>query len=222
MTQFAFYQPFTGVVRHLIIINALMFFGSYIVFGSESYNTDLHGYSDLGRLMFALYLPGSVNFRPWQIITHMFMHADFGHLLFNMLSLYFFGPPIERVWGTFRFLSYYLICGLGAMALHVGVQWWSLTQAGFDPTAYNVPMLGASGAIFGILVAFAWLFPDQIISLIFPPVSLKAKYFVPIMAALELLYGVRGYSSNVAHFAHLGGALVGFLLILVWYKPFGK
>lgn len=222
MNQYAFNQPFSGIVRHLIIINALMFFGSYIIFGAETWNNSHHTYGDLGRLQLAMYVPGSANFKPWQVLTHMFMHADLGHLAFNMLTLFFFGPPIERVWGTFRFLSYYLLCGLGAMALHLGVLWWELTRAGLDPTAYNGAMLGASGAIFGVLVGFAWLFPNQIISLIFPPISLKAKYFVPIIAALELLYGVRGYDSGVAHFAHLGGALVGFLIMLMWYKPFQK
>jgi membrane associated rhomboid family serine protease len=148
----------------------------------------------------------------------MFMHGDVMHLAFNMLSLYIFGPMVEMVWGHKRFLLYYLFCGVGAYALHLGVQWWELEQAGIDPVTWNIPMLGASGAIFGIMTAFACLFPNQVISLLFPPVSLKAKYFVPIMAGLELFYGVKGYSTGVAHFAHLGGAVFGFLIIMIWYK----
>ena len=102
--------------------------------------------------------------------------------------------------------------------LRVRVQWWELEPAGLDPRSWDGAMLGASGAIFGIFVAFAYLFPNQIIRLLFPPIAMKAKYFVLIMAALELFYGVRGYSTGVAHYAHLGGALFGFLLIMIWYK----
>lgn len=204
--QFNFYQPFSGVVRHLIIINVLMYFGTLIVLGDD------------GRLVLASYLPGSVDFQPYQIATHMFMHADIMHLAFNMLSLYFFGPMVEMVWGPRRFLFYYLACGVGSFALYSGVTWWELQQQGIDPHLWTVPMLGASGAIFGVYVAFGYLFPNQIISLLFPPVSMKAKYFVIIMAGLELFYGVRGYSTGVAHFAHLGGALLGFLLIMYWYR----
>lgn len=218
MSYFQFYQPFSGVVRHLIILNVLMFIGSYALLGSEAWNPTTHEYENLGRLFLAAYLPGSEHFRPFQIATHMFMHGDLGHLAFNMLSLYFFGPMVEMAWGHKRFLFYYLFCGLGAFALHMGVQWWELEQQGFDPRTWNGAMLGASGAIFGIYVAFAYLFPNQVISLLFPPVALKAKYFVLIMAALELFYGVRGVSTGVAHFAHLGGALFGFGLIMYWYR----
>lgn len=218
MSLFQFYQPFTGVVRHLIILNALMFIGTYAILGSEVINYETGQIESLGRMYLAAYMPGSAHFEPFQIVTHMFMHGDLGHLAFNMLSLYFFGPMVEMAWGHRRFLFYYLFCGLGSYALHLGVQWWELEQMGIDPTSYNGAMLGASGAIFGIYVAFAYLFPNQVISLLFPPVSLKAKYFVLIMAVLELFYGVRGDSSGVAHFAHLGGALFGFLLILFWDK----
>ena len=183
-----------------------MYFGTLILLGEN------------GRLILAAYLPGSADFQPYQIATHMFMHADIMHLAFNMLSLYFFGPMVEMVWGPRRFLFYYLACGVGSFALYSGVTWWELQQQGIDPQLWTVPMLGASGAIFGVYVAFGYLFPNQIISLLFPPVSMKAKYFVVIMAGLELFYGVRGYSTGVAHFAHLGGALLGFLLIMYWYR----
>jgi membrane associated rhomboid family serine protease len=218
MSFFHFYQPFTGVVRHLLIINVLMFIGTYVILGSESWDPVSENYVSLGRLWLAAYIPGSEHFRPFQIATHMFMHGDLGHLAFNMLSLYFFGPMVEMVWGHKRFLFYYLFCGLGAYALHMGIQWWELEQMGLDPRMWNGAMLGASGAIFGIFVSFAYLFPNQVISLIFPPVSMKAKYFVLILAALELFYGVRGASTGIAHFAHLGGAVFGFGLILYWYR----
>jgi membrane associated rhomboid family serine protease len=218
MSNFQFYQPFTGVVRHLIIINVLVFIGSYAILGSETWSYTDREYTNLGRLFLAVYLPGSEHFRPFQVVTHMFMHGDLGHLAFNMLSLFFFGPMVEMAWGHKRFLFYYLFCGFGALVLHLGVQWWELEQAGIDPRSWDGAMLGASGAIFGIFVAFAYLFPNQIIRLMFPPIAMKAKYFVLIMAALELFYGVRGYSTGVAHYAHLGGALFGFLLIMIWYK----
>ncbi len=214
-----FYQPFTGVVRHLIILNVLVFIGSYVVLGQESFPRLMEGdEKGLGRLYLAAFMPGSQYFQPFQMASHMFMHGDIMHLAFNMLSLYIFGPMVEAVWGHKRFLLYYLICGVGSYMLHLGVQFWELDRAGIDPRSWNVPMLGASGAIFGIYVAFGSLFPNQVISLLFPPISLKAKYFVIIMAGLELFYGVRGYSTGIAHFAHLGGALFGFIMILIWNK----
>ncbi|MBU6341374.1 MAG: rhomboid family intramembrane serine protease [Bacteroidetes bacterium] len=218
MSYFQFYQPFTGVVRHLVIINVLMFFGTYIVLGPEHYNV-LTGESDhLGRMWLAAYFPGSEHFQPFQVVTYMFMHADIMHIAFNMLSLYIFGSMVEMIWGPKRFLFYYLFCGLGALALHWLAIYWELEQQGIDPRTFNGATLGASGSVFGIYAAFAYLFPNQIISLLFPPISLKAKYFVLIMGALELFYGVRGMNTGVAHFAHVGGALFGFILIMVWYK----
>lgn len=208
MSSYQFYQPFSGVVRHLLIINVIMFVASMV---AGSYSHD-------GLSMLAAYIPGSANFQPYQLATHMFMHGNFAHLAFNMLSLYFFGPMVEMAWGHRRFLFYYLFCGVGAYALHMGVQWWELEQMGVDPRMYNGGMLGASGAIFGVYVAFAYLFPNQVISLLFPPVSLKAKYFVVILAAIELFSGFSGRSTGIAHFAHLGGALFGFALIMVWYR----
>lgn len=218
MSYFQFYQPFTGVVRHLVIINILMFVGTYVILGPEHMNYNTGTYDHLGRLQLAAFMPGSEHWQPYQIATYMFMHADVMHIAFNMLSLYFFGSMVEMVWGHKRFLFYYLFCGVGALALHMGIQWWELSKEGFDPMSFDGCMLGASGAVFGVYAAFAYLFPNQIISLMFPPISMKAKYFVMIMAGLELFYGVRGTGTGVAHFAHIGGALFGFLLILIWYK----
>lgn len=212
MPQFNFQQPFGGVIRHLIIINVLMFFGTNLLMSDGVIA------GDMGRYALAAFMPGSAYFEPYQIATHMFMHANFMHLLFNMMTLYFFGPMIEMVWGDKRFLFYYLSCGVGAYMLYMGVQYWEISRAGDDPFLSNIPMLGASGAIFGVLTAFAYLFPNQVISLLFPPISIKAKYFVPIMALLELIYGVQRMSTGVAHFAHLGGAITGILIILLWHR----
>jgi membrane associated rhomboid family serine protease len=133
-----------------------------------------------------------------------------------MLTLYFFGPMVEMVWGPRRFLFYYISCGLGALALHMGIEYWQLSEAGQSVIDYQGCMLGASGAIFGVLVAFAYLFPEQRLRMLFPPIEMKAKYYVPLIAGLELFYGVQGFASGVAHFAHLGGAVAGFLLIFYW------
>lgn len=213
-----FQNPLTGVCRHLLLLNVLMFFGTYLLLGSESRDMVTGEIIDLGRLRLAAFMPGNPHFQPFQLATHMFMHGDVFHLAFNMLSLYFFGPMVEAVWGARRFLFYYLFCGIGAYALHMGVQYWELTQAGISPAIWDVPMLGASGAIFGLLAAFGFLFPNQIVQLIFPPIPLKAKYFVLIFGGLELFYGVKGYSTGVAHFAHVGGAVFGMGLILYWYR----
>jgi membrane associated rhomboid family serine protease len=202
MSYYQFNQSFKGVVTHLIIINVLVYLGTA-------------GWAD--RYQLSAFVPGTLYFEPYQIATHMFMHADPGHLFFNMMTLYFFGPMVEMVWGHKRFLIYYLICGVGAYACQAGVYY--LSASGAIPGALDhVSMLGASGAIFGILAAFAYLFPNQMMSLIFLPIPIKAKYFVPLMAALELVWGVKGGGPPIAHFAHLGGGLTGFILIMIWYK----
>jgi membrane associated rhomboid family serine protease len=200
-----FYPSFTGVVKNLVLLNIAMFVGTFVILG------------DSGRMMFAAYMPGSEQFQPWQMITHMFMHGNIMHLAFNMIGIYFFGSMVEMIWNPQRFLLYYFLCGIGAWALHLGVQWWEYTQLGLDPLE-SPPMLGASGAVFGIMVAFAYHFPNQEIRLMFPPIAMRAKYFVPIMAVLELIYGTQRISNGIAHFAHLGGALVGFLIVLYWSR----
>jgi membrane associated rhomboid family serine protease len=218
MSYFNFNQPFSGVVRHLIIINALMYLGTYVILGEELFSSDGDGYAMLNRLKLAVFLPQSDYFQPYQVFTHMFMHGGIAHLAFNMMTLYFFGPPVEMVWGARRFLTYYLVCGLGSYVLYTLVQIWELGQAGISPADWNIPMLGASGAIFGVLVAFGFHFPNHTVSLLFPPISMKAKYFIPLMMLLELFYGVQRVTTGIAHYAHLGGALAGILLIGVWYK----
>ena len=127
--------PFQGVVKHLIIINVLMFIGTYVLLGEEVFDYERFDYTTLGRMQLAAFLPGSQHFEPFQIFTHMFMHGDIGHLLFNMLSVYWFGTMVEMVWGPKRFLFYYLFCGVGAYILQNGIQWWELSSEGFEPTA---------------------------------------------------------------------------------------
>lgn len=146
-------------------------------------------------------------FRIWQLMTYMVLHGDFIHILLNMLILWMFGCEVERNWGTYDFLKYYLICGVGAGVFHI---LFNLTS--------EIPVVGASGAIYGILLAFAMLFPDRPI-IMFPFfISLKAKYWAMIFAAIALIFGLVGGQNGVAHFAHLGGMMVGF----VYLKLSGK
>jgi membrane associated rhomboid family serine protease len=191
----------TEVVKQLLIINCLVFLAQIT----------------LGNGSFILFFPANEAFRPYQLLTHMFMHGGFTHLLFNMFSLVMFGPAIESVMGTKKFLFYYLFCGLGAAILQLFVVY---LQYGYSP---EVPyaMLGASGAIFGLLAAFGMYFPNVQMQMIFPPIALPAKVMVIIFGVLELTMGVSGYSSGIAHFAHVGGAIFGLLLILYWRK-FGR
>ncbi len=208
----------TDAVRHLLIINVLAFLGAFLL-GDPTYNLPFsHPGFTWGRFWLGMFYPTSEFFRPYQIVTHMFMHADFGHLFFNMFGLFMFGPPIEATWGARRFLFYYLLTGFGALALFMLIQFLQINYWGAPADLINVPVLGASGAIFGILAGYAMLFPNSIIQLLIPPIPIKAKYFVLIYAGLELYLGVGGFNTGVAHFAHLGGALSGFLLILYWRK----
>ena len=179
---------------------------------------------------FALFYPTSPFFHWWQPLTHMFMHGGFWHLFFNMYTLYIFGTVLERVWGTKKFLVFYFVTGLGAALVHTGVEWlqmqhWMTQAAEGNAAALTsihtlkmTPTVGASGAIYGVLMGYAMLYPDSIMTLIFPPISLKAKWFVLIFAAIELLTGVTGTGGGIAHFAHLGGLIFGFLLIMYWKK----
>lgn len=184
-------------VKNLLIINIIVFIGTELI-GDPMYQ------------LFALFPIGSPFFRWWQFVTHMFMHGNFMHIFFNMWSLIVFGPMLERLWGSKKFLIFYFVCGLGAALCHELVL---LTQ----PLS-NIPTVGASGAIYGLLLGFGMLYPNYVLTLVFPPVSLKAKWFVAIFAGIELLTGVLGTHDGVAHFAHLGGMLFGLILILIWKK----
>ena len=179
---------------------------------------------------FALFYPTSPFFKPWQILTHMFMHGGFWHLFFNMYTLFVFGSVLERVWGPKKFLIFYFVTGLGAAALHTGVQFiqaqvymnqiaeGSLHAQAALHALKMTPTVGASGAIYGLLLGYGMLYPDSRLTLIFPPITLKAKWFVIIFAAIELVTGVTGMGGGIAHFAHLGGMLFGWLMIIYWKK----
>jgi membrane associated rhomboid family serine protease len=257
----------TPVVKQLLIINILFFIGSYFV--PISYD------------IFSLFYPENDQFKGWQLISHMFMHAPFpnvAHILFNMFALYSFGSALEHFWGGKKFLFFYISCGLGAALLHTGVNYYEIqsflsevsslklstselhlllnadygslfdengkmiageinsilqrvncTQTQFNSIVQasmisKVPMLGASGAIYGLLAAFAFMFPNAELALLFIPVPIKAKYFVPAILAIDLFLGFKGGSifgggsTGIAHFAHVGGAITGFLMMWYWKK----
>lgn len=188
------FQQIPLVVKNILIINALLFFGS-MVFGDL-----LHRYLDL-------YPIGYKEFKPYQFVTYMFMHADVFHILFNMLAVYMFGSILENIWGPKRFLNFYLLCGLGAAFLQLAI---------FYYFGGGARLVGASGAVFGLLVAFAMMFPNTELQIYFI-IPVKAKYLVIGYALFELYNGFFAHD-NVAHFAHLGGLAVGIIIMLIWKK----
>jgi membrane associated rhomboid family serine protease len=226
MSQFRFTRPdrFPPVIKNLLIINILIFIAQE-TFGAKS---------GVIENLFALHDVHSVFFKPYQVFTYMFLHGGFDHLLFNMLALWMFGTTLENFWGSKRFLQFYLICGIGAGLLHLGVLYLEmrpimesfrmlpaiqqLELIESPRFKVNVATVGASGAIFGCLAAFGYLFPNTLIYLyfLFP---IKAKWFVIIYGALELALAVRNSAGdNVAHFAHLGGAITGIIIVYIWNK----
>jgi len=226
------------VVKNLIIINAIMLFITYVM-GMKGI--------DLYKIL-GLHYYASPDFRPYQLVTHLFMHGDIWHLVFNMFSLWMFGRVLESVWGPKRFFIYYFVTGLGAAFLHTFVNFLEFqyyaakiapedVQSVFSQGAeliqqgqnwvgsagklnmiLNTPTVGASGAVFGILLGFGMLFPNTELMLLFPPIPIKAKYFVMGYGAIELFSGITGMGANIAHFAHLGGMLFGFFLIRYWNR----
>jgi membrane associated rhomboid family serine protease len=159
------------------------------------------------------------SFLPWQLLTYGFLHGNFMHVAFNMLALVMFGAPLEYTWGNRRFLAYFLVCVVGAGLCQLLVaSWMSRTTGALYPT------IGASGGIFGLLFAYGMLFPNQRVMLLIPPIPMKARTLVIVYGALELVLGATGLQPGVAHFAHLGGMLFGWLLIRYWrgQPPFGK
>lgn len=163
--------------------------------------------------------PAGYSFQIWQLLTSGFMHASLGHLFFNMLALWMFGSPLEQTWGERRFLVFYMVCLIGANVCQVLVATWSLSSMG---QAY--PSLGASGGVFGLLLGYGMLFPNNRM-IVFPiPFEIRARTLVIVYGALALLLGVTGWQPGIAHFAHLGGMLFGWLLIRYWrgQPPFGK
>jgi membrane associated rhomboid family serine protease len=212
-----FFTSLPPVIKNLLIINALMLVITYFA-------------EDFMYGTFSLFFFESELFRPFQFVTHMFMHGGIFHLFFNMYSLVIFGVVLEHVWGSQKFFLYYMVTGLGAAALHSLVLWmdYSSQVAAFEAgnqyalqniqTLLATPTVGASGAVYGVLLAYGMLFPNNVLQLIFPPIALKAKWFVLIFGALELWLGISNTGGNIAHFAHLGGMLFGFILIKYWKK----
>ena len=186
------------MTTHLIIINVIVYLATKVnpQFMYEN---------------FSLYYPTAPWFKLWQPLSYMFMHGGFWHILFNMYSLYIFGKAVEQIVGRQRFTILYFAAGFAAAAAQLGVQ-------ALDPAIQNVPTVGASGCIYGVIVAFAMIFPEARLTLIFPPVTLSAKWMAIIFIGIELFTGITGTQAGVAHFAHLGGALIGWLLIWWWYK----
>lgn len=209
-----FISQIPTVTKNLVAINILMFIATLI---NENFMV----------ANFAMFYPASPFFKPWQILTHMFMHGGFWHIFFNMYSLLMFGSILERSLGPKKFLIFYFVTGLGAVALHTGVEWMQARVfiANGAAQAYQqllaTPTLGASGAIYGVLIGFAILYPQARLTLIFPPIPMTAKWLVIIFAAIELFSGINGIQDGVAHFAHLGGMLFGWLLIR-WWRKHGK
>jgi membrane associated rhomboid family serine protease len=197
------------VVKNLLIINGLMFLARYLF---EGFMIET----------FSLFYPESPFFRFFQLLTHMFMHGDLMHLFFNMYALWLFGSMIERVWGGKKFLFYYLVTGLGAACLHLLIEYLKIQDLNIHEYSnkitqiYGTPMLGASGAVFGVLLAFGMMFPNTVLQLIIPPIRLKAIWLVVIYGVLELFFGVTQTTAGIAHFAHVGGMLFGFILITYW------
>jgi membrane associated rhomboid family serine protease len=195
-------MPLTGIVKHLLIINVVVFIAVQLL------------PPEWGNML-PFYSPATGQFQPFQIITYMFMHADVSHILFNMLSLYFMGPMVEMALGPKRFLGLYMISGLTGLAAHFMVGYLPFYMGWtFEPPLFSV--LGASGAVFGVTIAFATLFPDREMMLLFPPIPIKAWVMALILIGIGLYSGLTGSGGNVAHFAHLGGALAGFVLAKHW------
>jgi membrane associated rhomboid family serine protease len=233
------FKELPEIVKNLLIINGLFFLATISL-----NNLDL----DLVKI-FGLHQFQSPDFRPHQIITHLFMHGNFTHLFFNMFALWMFGKVVENVWGGKKFLIYYMITGLGAAVIHLGVSQYEIMSLQSQISVLNfetllnegktilenkknysdpimgklnllihTPTVGASGAVFGLLLAFGMLFPNALLYLYFA-IPIKAKYFVIAYGLLELYAGISNNpADNVAHFAHLGGMIFGFFLIKYWKK----
>ena len=219
------FQEIPPVIKNLIIVNALLFFAQTIFENNPTLRIEE---------FLALHDVHSAFFRPHQLITYMFLHANIGHIFWNMLLLWVFGSMLENVWGSKRFLVFYVLSGIGAAVLHLAVLYFEMepVMAQFrmlppeqqaelieNPLfRVNTATLGASGAVFGCMAAFGYLFPNSILYIyfLFP---IKAKWLVIIYIVMELWLGVRNTAGdNIAHWAHLGGGLAGFLLVLYWNR----
>ncbi len=202
-------QRQSPVVFNLIIINVLVFLIQMFFDGSEQVITSklaIHHYS-------------SQFFQPYQIVTNMFAHGSVPHIIFNMFALYTFGVWLEKVWGPKRFLIFYLVCGVVAGLAQMMFLKDTVVQQNGENVLMIGSALGASGAIMGLFAAFGYLFPNTELMMLFIPVPIKAKYMVAIMAAIDLFGGLRpGGGDGIGHFAHLGGLVMGFILVIIWNK----
>ncbi|MBR6640321.1 MAG: rhomboid family intramembrane serine protease [Muribaculaceae bacterium] len=232
----SFFSRIPTITKNLIIINFIVWLATMVLSSRTDFDLEKFG---------ALHYFEASDFNPVQLITYMFMHADFTHFFFNMFALFMFGTTIERTLGQKRFLFYYISCGLGAaiiqeitwyftwesiftmpLANQNGISFEEMSQAIAQAQAMGIDMpflnqlltVGASGAVYGILLAFGMIFPNQPIYMMFIPIPIKAKYFVIGYGAIELLYGLSMANDGVAHFAHLGGMLFGLLMILYWKR----
>ncbi len=238
MSDFKYYRPnnFPPVVKNLIIINVLVWIAEQMLESQYHIMERISLYPVMPERLHQILVSGGVyasfeRFQPYQIATHMFAHGPIYHILFNMFALWMFGRILENVWGGKRFLLFYLVCGVGAAACHLIIQYFRceellhvLDTNPIDPRISTLigaaaPAVGASGAIMGVLVAFAYLFPNTELYIMFIPIPIKAKWAVLGMAAIDLFGGAANISGdNIAHFAHLGGAITGFILVLIWNK----
>ncbi|PWL24730.1 MAG: rhomboid family intramembrane serine protease [Fluviicola sp. XM-24bin1] len=222
------------VVKNLLILNVLFFLATAVLQG-QGINLQVY---------LSMFFPTSIFFEPYQIITHFFMHADLFHILFNMVGLVVFGSHLERTWGKKRFFTYYIITALGAMVLHTGWEAFEIYQytgrwfptldqlvplvesgaisiEGFEQSIkiVNSPTLGASGAVYGLLMAFALLFPNTQFMLLFPPIPIKAKWLALILGGIAVYSGfIQSDGGSIAHVAHLGGMVFGFIMIKIWQR----
>lgn len=224
-------QQLPPITKNILLINVLLFLASQAI--------------PILDEQLALYYFQSAHFQPWQLITHMFMHGSISHIFFNMFGVYMFGSVLERYWGGKKFILFYLISGLGALSLHEFIAWREvhsllqqlppqMSQEAFNGTltrvspeyftaaqslinVINTPMVGASGCLFGLLMAYGFMFPNSEMMLMFIPYPIKAKYFVIGYGAIELLMALSNRTNDhVAHFAHLGGMLVGYIILKYW------
>ena len=237
----------TEAIKHLIILNVLFYSATYLIPNMQDKMFEL----------FALFYPTYDFFKPWQFVTHMFMHGSAMHIIFNMYALWAFGSPLEQMWGKNKFFFFYFSAGIGAGLIYTAVNYFQFNNTyndliGFGMNAteidnllstgqynssllaeisekqltnffqiFRTPAVGASGAIYGVLVAFGMSFPDSKLALIFLPVPIAAKYFIPILIAIDLFSGVTGFSlfgGGISHFAHIGGAIIGFIIMWYWKK----
>lgn len=219
------------IVKNLIFINALFFIATEFLFRDKIYFEGFERYGLQG--VFGLWPINHDNFRPYQIFTHMFTHAGLGHIFFNMFALWMFGRILENVWGPKKFLLFYLLCGVGAAIAHMTVEYFQykevlgvieqLRETGqieYVQALQSQPFyaVGASGAVMGVMVGFAYLFPNTELFLLFPPIPIKAKWLIIALIAFDLFGGLGRTSDGVAHWAHLGGAAMGFVIVYIWNK----